>query len=342
MAGRLSGRTAVVTGGSAGIGQEIARRLASEGADIAVADLDPAQETRELVMATGRRFLGDEVDVSDEGAVQEFAARVRTELGGAAILVNNAAVVLLADIDLGRDRLVAELIVNITSSSHWTPPPPFVSYVAAKGALNGLTSVLSANLAAHDITVNAVAAGLVRTASASSCPPTSRAPWRSSPPTTPCSSRASWSPRTAAVRAGRAGRASGATGEGRPQDGFVTCATWPGRAAGGLGTGRAEPDVEAGQPASAGAPPPIDERIVRLVVGRPRPLAPAAVDVLAREGYDALGRGGRGTGRAAWAWPALRRTARGGTPPHGGARRPGGADGRTGRGARPGRDRRTP
>ncbi|MFE3032331.1 SDR family NAD(P)-dependent oxidoreductase [Streptomyces canus] len=192
MAGRLTGRTAVVTGGSAGIGQEIARRLASEGADIAVADLDSAEETRELVTATGRRFYGDKVDVSDEGAVQEFAARVRAELGGADILVNNAAVVLLADIDqvtyddwrrtfavnvdgpfLVSRAFLPQLkeseagrIVNITSSSYWTPPPPFVSYVAAKGALNGLTSVLAANLAAHGITVNGVAAGLVRTAAA--------------------------------------------------------------------------------------------------------------------------------------------------------------------------------
>ncbi|MFF4117604.1 SDR family NAD(P)-dependent oxidoreductase [Streptomyces sp. NPDC001714] len=192
MAGRLAGRTAVVTGGSAGIGQEIARRLASEGADIAVADLEPAEETRELVAATGRRFLGGKVDVSDEGAVQEFSARVRAELGRADILVNNAAVVLLADIDrvtyddwrrtfavnvdgpfLVSRAFLPQLresgagrIVNITSSSYWTPPPPFVSYVAAKGALNGLTSVLAANLAAHGITVNGVAAGLVRTAAA--------------------------------------------------------------------------------------------------------------------------------------------------------------------------------
>ena len=192
MTGRLAGKTAVVTGGSAGIGQEIARRLASEGADIAVADVDPADETRELVAATGQRFLSDEVDISDEDAINEFAARVRSELGATDILVNNAAVVLLADIDhvtyddwrrtfavnvdgpfLTSRAFLADLkesgsgrIINITSSSYWTPPPPFVSYVSAKGALNGLTSVLAANLAAHDITVNGVAASLVRTAAA--------------------------------------------------------------------------------------------------------------------------------------------------------------------------------
>ncbi|MGX1471683.1 UNVERIFIED_CONTAM: NAD(P)-dependent dehydrogenase (short-subunit alcohol dehydrogenase family) [Streptomyces canus] len=81
MTGRLTGRTAVVTGGSTGIGQEIARRLAAEGADIAVADIDPADETRDLVTQTGQRFLSDRVDVSDEDAINGFAARVRRELG---------------------------------------------------------------------------------------------------------------------------------------------------------------------------------------------------------------------------------------------------------------------
>ncbi|MEU0340382.1 SDR family NAD(P)-dependent oxidoreductase [Streptomyces bobili] len=49
-------------------------------------------------------------------------------------------------------------IINITSSNYRTPPPPLVSHVSAKGALNGLTSVLAANLAAHHVTVNGVAA----------------------------------------------------------------------------------------------------------------------------------------------------------------------------------------
>jgi NAD(P)-dependent dehydrogenase (short-subunit alcohol dehydrogenase family) len=55
MSGRLAGRIAVVTGGSAGIGQNIARRLSTEGADIAVADVDPADETKTLVEGNGQR-----------------------------------------------------------------------------------------------------------------------------------------------------------------------------------------------------------------------------------------------------------------------------------------------
>ncbi|MFD8656366.1 SDR family NAD(P)-dependent oxidoreductase [Streptomyces mirabilis] len=192
MAGKLTGKTAVVTGGSRGIGQEIARRLASEGADIAVADVDPADGTRTLVEETGRRFLSDKVDISDADAIHGFAARVRDELGPVDILVNNAAVVLLADFDhvtydewrrtfavnvdgpfLTAKAFLPHLkesgagrIINITSSSYWTAPPPFVSYISAKGALNGFTSVLATGLGAHGITVNGVAAGLVRTAAA--------------------------------------------------------------------------------------------------------------------------------------------------------------------------------
>lgn len=99
MAGRLTDRIAVVTGGSTGIGQETARKLASEGADIAVADINPSAETRALVEATGQRFFGAKTDVSDEAQVNVFAREVRDALGPVDILVNNAAVVPLADID---------------------------------------------------------------------------------------------------------------------------------------------------------------------------------------------------------------------------------------------------
>ncbi|MBY4108199.1 SDR family oxidoreductase [Rhodococcus fascians] len=191
MSSRLLGRTAVVTGGTTGIGQEIAVRLASEGANIAVADVDDAAETKRLVEAEGRRFVGGVVDISSEEEINSFARKVRDQFDTIDIVVNNAAVVIMGDFDQvtyedwrktfsvnvdgpflttkaflpDLKRSAAGRIINISSSSYWNPPPPMVSYVSAKGALNGLTSVLSANLAPHGITANSIAPSLVRTAS---------------------------------------------------------------------------------------------------------------------------------------------------------------------------------
>src|SRR5690349_15552536 len=92
MMGRLPGRVAVITGGAAGIGQVIARTLASEGADIAVADVNPADATRTLVENTGRRFFSAVCDVSNEAQVNAFAVQVRKELRSVDILINNAAI----------------------------------------------------------------------------------------------------------------------------------------------------------------------------------------------------------------------------------------------------------
>ncbi|WKX07138.1 SDR family NAD(P)-dependent oxidoreductase [Streptomyces sp. NL15-2K] len=192
MAGRLAGRIAVVTGGSVGIGQEIARKLSSEGADIAVADVDAANDTQRIVEGNGRRFFSAKVDISDEAQVNAFAPEVRDALGRVDIVVNNAGIVPFADIDdvtfeqwsrvfavnvngafLTAKAFLEDLrqsqagrVINITSGSYWVSPPPFVAYISSKGALNGFTHVLAANLAKHDVTVNAVAPGLVPTAKA--------------------------------------------------------------------------------------------------------------------------------------------------------------------------------
>lgn len=90
----LSGKTALVTGGSRGIGKAIARELASEGVDVAIAARDAAalQSTAdELVAETGRRILPVMVDTASDESVRAMVDKVVTEFGRLDILVNNAA-----------------------------------------------------------------------------------------------------------------------------------------------------------------------------------------------------------------------------------------------------------
>jgi NAD(P)-dependent dehydrogenase (short-subunit alcohol dehydrogenase family) len=82
-----------------------------------------------------------------------------------AVKVNGAFLTTKAFLD-DLKRSTAGRLINISSATYWAPPPPFVAYISAKGALNGLTYVLATNLGPHEVTVNGVAPSLVRTASA--------------------------------------------------------------------------------------------------------------------------------------------------------------------------------
>src|SRR5262245_30619646 len=109
----LSGRTAVVTGGASGIGRAIALRVARDGADVAILDVDVASAERVAreVVALGRRALAVECDVSSVASVGAATERVRGELGRVAVLVNDAGIAsfipLLQMTEGDWDRLVA-------------------------------------------------------------------------------------------------------------------------------------------------------------------------------------------------------------------------------------------
>ena len=171
-------RTAVVTGGSSGIGQAIAQRLSKDGYQVATLDLSPS----------GTAF-GQLADVIDRAQVDAALAAIRAQLGPVTILVNAAGMegykrfinltfeawqkvidvnltgvfhctqaVLPDMLDAGWGR-----IVNVSSSSAQSGQPFMTHYVAAKSAVNGLTKALALELGPSGITVNAVPPGFIDT-----------------------------------------------------------------------------------------------------------------------------------------------------------------------------------
>ena len=188
----LKGKVAVVTGASRGIGAAVAKKLASLGADLALiyAGNDALAEAAAAdCRALGVRAEAYRCDVSDGEAVKETVAKIKAELGGVQLLVNNAGIT--------RDGLVATMkeadfdevldvnlkgafhmirhcsglmlrakygrIVNISSVAGLMGNPGQANYAAAKAGLIGLTKTTAKELASRGITVNAVAPGLIDT-----------------------------------------------------------------------------------------------------------------------------------------------------------------------------------
>jgi 3-oxoacyl-[acyl-carrier protein] reductase len=199
----LTGRVAVVTGGSRGIGRGIAELLAHRGADVAVAYRTREAEASEVgcvVQRTGHRSFVGRCDVADRQQVEQFFADVARDLGTVDVLVNNAGVTADAHVimlDPGRwDQVLATnldgaynciraavrgmlqgrrgRIINITSPSAAMPLAGQANYAASKAGLVGLTRALSRDLARRGVLVNAVSPGLVDTDMLASMPEATR------------------------------------------------------------------------------------------------------------------------------------------------------------------------
>ena len=183
MGGRLSGKVAIVTGAGQNIGRAMALLFGSEGAAVAVVDLDEGRATRvaDEVVASGARAIPVVCDVTDEASVEAMVARVVQEWGRVDVLVNNVAATInkgLLDTTLEEwervqaitlrsaflcgkhvarsmvDGGIRGAIVNVGSTSGHRGIKNKVAYAAAKGGVNNLTRAMAMELAAHGIRVN--------------------------------------------------------------------------------------------------------------------------------------------------------------------------------------------
>jgi 3-oxoacyl-[acyl-carrier protein] reductase len=188
----LSGRSAVVTGGSRGIGRAIVLRLAEQGADVAFSyrgNEAAAKDTVAAAEALGRKALAVQADVSQPESADALVKAALDAFGKVDILVNNAGItrddlIMRMSHDAFREVLETNLfgafyctkavtrpmlraksgrIVNITSVSGQAGQMGQANYSSAKAGLIGLTKATARELASRGITCNAVAPGFVLT-----------------------------------------------------------------------------------------------------------------------------------------------------------------------------------
>ena len=188
----LAGKTALVTGGSRGIGRAICLRLAAQGANVGINYVSrsaAAEEVLAEITAAGGKGFVIGFDVADSAAVQNAVKTISTDHGGVDILINNAGIT--------RDGLMARMkdedwdavlntnlkgafvcskeamrgmmkkrwgrIINISSVIGCVGNAGQVNYAAAKAGLIGLTKSMAKELASRKITVNCVAPGYIVT-----------------------------------------------------------------------------------------------------------------------------------------------------------------------------------
>jgi 3-oxoacyl-[acyl-carrier protein] reductase len=188
----LTGKVALVTGASQGIGRAIALDLAKHGASVALAarSLDKLESLAQEISTNGGNAKPFALDVTSEDSIKSCAKAVLADLGACHILVNNAGItrdglalrMKLADFeDILRANLTSAFlltqavissmmkarwgrVINITSVVGETGSAGQANYAASKAGMIGLTKSLAREFASRNITINAVAPGFIATA----------------------------------------------------------------------------------------------------------------------------------------------------------------------------------
>ncbi|MAE66058.1 MAG: gluconate 5-dehydrogenase [Phycisphaeraceae bacterium] len=189
----LSGRTALITGGSRGIGRGIAIGLAQHGADVAIVYRSAEREANEVVEAItslGRRAWAERYDLAETDGLADLAARTWDATGGGHVLINNAGLgylehfnritpetwnrTMAVNVDAVfrlsqamAERMIAGgiqgRIINLSSVNGLVAEAGLAHYNASKGAVEMLSQSLAIELGPHGITVNTICPGIIET-----------------------------------------------------------------------------------------------------------------------------------------------------------------------------------
>ena len=187
---KLTGKVALVTGASRGLGAAIAIGLAEAGADVALVGTSSLADTEKKIIALGRKALPIKADLSDRKAIPGIMQAAQAHFGHVDILVNNAGIIRRENFDSFTEKdwddvigvnldavfFLSQLfvkdvlarkakgkVIHVASMLSYQGGIRVASYTASKSAVNGLTKLMANELASKGINVNAIAPGYMVT-----------------------------------------------------------------------------------------------------------------------------------------------------------------------------------